>query len=314
MPAWRRLVVKSQEATRGTCMRNLFACLSLSVTLFAGPNLSVAEPLVWAGCGITKKAFMSELAAGYKRRYGVDIVLEGGGATKGIRRISDKSVDIGGTCRPKLEHNNTEANAQLAPVAWDALVVIVHKDNPVNGISMQQLKELYAGKITDWAQLGGRKQPLDLLIRKGKISGVGLTLRELVFHDANRDFVSEHVFPSSGPLEKAVENNVNAIGVTGISSALRRDVKILKLEGKQPTFETVRDGEYLLYRPLYIAFNPAHERYPEVKRFVDFAHSREGREIIRNAGTVPYLEAIRLVIKQRQQWQEARESEVSTRP
>ena len=138
-------------------------------------------------------------------------------------------------------------------------------------------------------------------------------MRELVFHDVDAAFVSTHMFPSSGPLEKATEKNVDAIGVTGISSALRRDVKILKLEGKAPNFETVRDGEYLLYRPLYIAYNPAHKRYPEVKRFVDFVHTREGREIIRNAGTVPYLEAIRLVLKQREQWQEAREAGASTR-
>jgi phosphate transport system substrate-binding protein len=276
----------------------------------AGQASAAAAPLTWAGCGITKKAFMGELAAAYKRRYGVEIQLEGGGATKGIRRISDQSVHIGGTCRPKIHGSPEEAAAQLVPVAWDALVVIVHKHNPVDDISMRQLKDLYNGQITNWKQLGGSDQPVDLLIRKGKISGVGRTLRELVFHDVDKDFVSTHVFPSSGPLEKATEKNVNAIAVTGISSALRRDVKILKLEGKDPTYDTVRTGEYLLYRPLYIAFNLANARYPEVKRFIDFVHTREGREIIRNAGTVPYLEAVRLVHKQREQWRAARESAV----
>ena len=276
--------------------------------LIISQHAVASEPLIWAGCGITKKAFMGELAEAYKRRYGVEIMLEGGGATKGIRRISDQSVHIGGTCRPKLDANAEESLAQLVPVAWDALVVIVHKDNPVSDISMQQLKDLYDGKVTNWKQLGGPDRPVSLMIRKGKISGVGLTLRELVFHDAEHEFVSTHVFPSSGPLEKAVENNSDAIGVTGISSARKREVKLLKLEGKYPNYDTVRTGEYLLYRPLYIAFNSANQRYDEVKRFVDFAHTRAGREIIRNAGTVPYLEALRLVHKQREQWQAARQA------
>ncbi len=281
---------------------------SILLALILSQYAVASEPLTWAGCGITKKAFMSELAEAYKRRYGVEIMLEGGGATKGIRRISEQSVHIGGTCRPKLEANAEESFAQLAPVAWDALVVIVHKDNPVSDISMQQLKDLYDGKITNWKQLGGPERPISLMIRKGKISGVGLTLRELVFHDAEHEFVSTQVFPSSGPLEKAVEKDIDAIGVTGISSARKRNVKLLKLEGKYPNYDTVRTGEYLLYRPLYIAFNSANQRYSEVKRFVDFAHTRAGREIIRNAGTVPYLDALRLVHKQREQWQAAQQS------
>jgi phosphate transport system substrate-binding protein len=286
----------------------LIAGPSILLALFLSQYAVASEPLIWAGCGITKKAFMGELAEAYKRRYGVEIKLEGGGATKGIRRISDQSVHIGGTCRPKLDANTEESLAQLVPVAWDALVVIVHKDNPVSDISMQQLKDLYDGKISNWKQLGGPDRPISLMIRKGRISGVGLTLRELVFDDAEHEFVSEHVFPSSGPLEQAVEKNIDAIGVTGISSARKRDVKLLRLEGKYPNYDTVRTGEYLLYRPLYIAFNSANQRFAEVKRFVDFAHTRTGREIIRNAGTVPYLDALRLVHKQREQWQTARQS------
>ncbi len=287
--------------------------LLTGMTMLIAAGLSQAataeeEPLRWAGCGITKKAFMGELAAAYKRKYGVEIVLEGGGATKGIRRISNKEVHLGGACRPKLPANAEEASAQLNPVAWDALVVIVHKDNPVDNISLQQLKDLYDGKITNWKDLGGPDKPIDLLIRKGKISGVGLTLRELVFHDGDHEFVSKHQFPSTGPLEKAAEQNVNAIGVTGISSALKRNVKLLKLEGKDPNYDNIRTGEYLLYRPLYIVFNPAQERYREVKRFIDFAHTRIGRDIIRSAGAVPYLDALPLIHKQREQWKESRES------
>ena len=267
---------------------------------------AATAPLVWAGCGITKKAFMAELAAEYQRKYGVEVILEGGGATKGIRRISDKTVDMGGTCRPKLFDSTEESTAQLVPVAWDALVVIVHPDNPVKDITLEQIRDIYDGRIANWRELGGPDRRIEVMVRKGKISGVGLTLRELVFADANHEFAATKVFPSTGPLEKAVEQNVAAIGVTGISSARKRNVRMLNLEGKEPNYDTVRSGEYLLYRPLYIAVNPTGERSAEVKRFVDFAHSRAGREIIRNQGSVPYLEALRLVHKQREQRRAAR--------
>lgn len=288
-------------------MKKTAALLSTLLALLVGQAAWATEPLVWAGCGITKKAFMGELAAAYKRKYGVDVTLEGGGATKGIRRVNDKSVDIGATCRPKLQFAPEEATAQLVPVAWDALVVIVHKDNPVQDITMQQLRDVLDGKIKNWKALGGNDQPLELIIRKGKISGVGSTLRELVFNDSDHEFVASKVMASTGPVEKEVETNPNAFAVTGISSAAKREFKMLKLEGKEPNYDTVRSGEYLLYRPLYLVANTASERYDEVKRFIDFAHSRDGREIIRNQGAVPYLEAIRLVHKQREQWKEARE-------
>ena len=83
-------------------------------------------------------------------------------------------------------------------------------------------------------------------------------------------------------------------------------MKQLALNGKIPSYENIREGEYLLYRPLYITFNPAHPRYREVRKFIDFAHTRTGRDIIRRAGSVPYLDALNLVRQQRQQWVNAR--------
>ncbi len=264
--------------------------------------------LHWAGCGITKKAFMKELAAEYERIYGVPFVLEGGGATKGIRRVKDRSVDLGGSCRPKLSGVAEERFVHMTPVAWDALVVMVHKDNPVSDISLGQVKDLYEGKITNWKELGGNDAPIELLVRKGKISGVGYTLRQLVWGNPDQEFKGSKEYPSSGPLEKAIETNPNAIGISGISSAGKRNVKLLALEGKIPSFENIQSGNYLLYRPLYITYmtrnNP---QLKEVKRFIAFALSKRGREIIRAQGVVPYLDAIALTSKQKEQRQKVRE-------
>lgn len=271
-------------------------------------DTEAGKTLHWAGCGITKKAFMKELAEAYERIYGVHFELEGGGATKGIRRVHNREVDIGGSCRNKIPGVAEERAVRMSPVAWDALVVMVHPDNPVSNITLRQLKEVYEGKITNWKELGGNDAPIDLLVRKSKISGVGKTLRDLIWANPDQKFKGTEEFPSSGPLEKAVESRPNALGVSGISSARKRDVKLLSLEGKAPTYENIKNGEYLLYRPLYITYMPRNNpKLKEIKRFIAFAHSRQGREIIRAQGVVPYLDATGLTAKQREQWKIARD-------
>ena len=261
------------------------------------------KKLSWAGCGISKAAFMSEMAAAYEKKTGVKIDLVGGGATKGIRNVSSKETTIGGTCRHVIEKEGSpmthpeERRVQLTPVAWDALVVITHKDNPVDTISSEQLRKVYKGQITNWKELGGQNAPIELYARKGKVSGVGRTLRELLFYNYDEEFVATHVVDSTGPLERAMEKNPNGIGTTGVSSARKlvknKTAKILKLDGKESSYENIRTGQYVLYRPLYVVTN-LQESNPEVKKFVQFVSSDEGKAIMRKAGTVPYEDAVGL--------------------
>ena len=289
-------------------MKSLIAFLSIALLLNMGQAIA-KEPITlkWVGCGISKKAFMKELAAGYQKKTGVIIDIQGGGATRGIRETAANNSDMGGSCRYKIGSAPEESRAILEPVAWDALVVIVHPDNPVENISFDQIRGLYLGKITNWKQLGGNDAPIRLMARKGKISGVGRALRKLVFANYNQNFKATEFVKSSGPLEKAVVKDVNAIGVTGISSARKRKVKNLKLDGKEPSYDNIRKGEYGLYRPLYLAMNTKGKQYDEVKKFIKYAHSREGRDIIRKNGTVPYLEALKLVLTQVKQEERAGE-------
>lgn len=276
----------------------------VSFTATAEPIGKNNNELIWAGCGITKKAFMAELAKGYEKKTGIKITLNGGGATKGIRKAVKGEIDIGGACRASIETHPAERGAYQIPIAWDALVVIVNKNNPIDNISFDQIKGLYLGKITNWQQLGGRNAPVELYIRRGKNSGVGRTLRELVFANFEQKFRGKFITKSSGPLEKGVLKNINGIAITGVSSAKRRDVKILKLDGHAPTYDNIKKGDYLLYRPLYLVTQGS-KSDKRVKDFITFALSREGRDIIRKAGTVPYTDAMHLVMKQVEQYERA---------
>lgn len=284
----------------------IFITVSLSFLLSLSLHSVTAAPktLTWAGCGISKKAFMKEVAKAFEKKTGVKIDLKGGGATRGIREVSSHKRDLGGSCRYTLENpqtlatHNEERRIKMDPVAWDALVVLVHKTNPVNNITLANLRKVYEGKITNWKQLGGKNAPIQLFYRKGKISGVGRTVRELIFADYDKDFTKNAtVVKSSGPLEKGIQGKaVNGIGVSGISSARKRKVKILSIEGKKPTYKNIKDGSYLLYRPLFLVTHLQNQD-PDVRAFTSFVHGREAENIMRKAGTVPYGDAIHLWLK-----------------
>lgn len=284
------------------------AGFTLALTTFISLSAQ-ATTITWTGCGISKKAFMSELAAAYEAETGNQIELSGGGATKGIRQVANNESDMGGTCRHKIPNADEEIEAKLIPVAWDALAVIVHPTNPITDISSEELRQIYVGNVTNWSEIGGPDQPINLMIRKGKISGVGRTIRELLFDNPELEFSEQaQVYKSTGPLEETLETTTWGLAITGISSAKRRDVKILALDGSEPSYDNIKSGDYLLYRPLYIAANPKGSNYPAVQEFVNYAHSTQGRKIIRKAGSVPYLDAIHLVRNQRKQWQDIRKN------
>ena len=279
----------------------------------AGAN---AKTVKWAGCGITKLAFMDELSKAYEKKTGIKVVYDKGdspldGAISGIQDVNNGKFGLGGSCRTNIESIPEERNVNQIPVAWDAIAFITHTINPVDSITTKQAQDIYLGKIKNWKQLGGPDEPIELFARRGKLSGVGRSLREMLFANYDQDFPGvTHVVESTGPLEKGVVETPYSLGATGISSAQRRakdgTVKILKLNGMEPTFENIRSGKYVMYRPLYLVtkFSAVEQ---DIKDFVSYAVSREGQDVIRQTGTVPYSDAIGLVMKQIEQYDAATE-------
>ncbi len=279
----------------------------LALLLLPLEPLIAAESVTlrWVGCGISKKSYMTALAKAYTAKTGVKIDIQGGGATRGIREVAADKADIGGSCRRFMWGASEERGVTMIPVAWDALVVIVNENNPLDNISIEDLRKIYLGQITNWKEIGGADEPIKLFARKGKISGVGRTARKLLFDNYDQEFAATELFPSSGPLEQGIETDVAAIGMTGVSSARKRKVKILELNDKSPSYENVKTGNYLLYRPLYLAYNKNNPNADIIKNFIQFADSLEGREAIRSNGTVPYLEGLNLLKKKLQESRQA---------
>ena len=269
--------------------------LYLAFAVFLIASIGTADELSWTGCGITKKAFMTELAAAYEAKAGTKLKLTGGGATKGIRSASAGNSDLGGTCRHWLKDvdgdlHPQERDAELVQVAWDALVVIVHPDNPVTDISLKNLKRVYDGELTNWSELGGDDRPIGLITREGTTSGVGHMFRQIVFSDPDYTFKARALkVKSTKPLEKKVEKVKTALAVDGISSAQKRRVKFLSLDGVTPSKENIASGKYPLYRPLYLAYNK-NQVSAQTQKFIAFALSAEGQAIISRQGTVNLAE------------------------
>lgn len=271
--------------------KSVLILAAFAVVMFTVGTAS-AEILKWTGCGITKKAFMVEAAKAYKDKTGNIIGLSGGGATKGIRSAHSGHADMGGNCRPSLpgKFPNEEGNVFLTLVAWDALVPIVHKDNPVNSISGADLKEVLRGEVTNWKAIGGPDKKIEVVARKGKISGVGYMTRKIIFGNPEVDYADDALLlKSSGPVENKIKTDLSAIGVTGMSSAKKRidnneSLKVLAVDGKEATGKNIATGAYPTFRPLFISTNGKPEG--EVKAFLDWLLSDEGQAVIESAGTV----------------------------
>lgn len=272
--------------------------IALFAALWAGNPVPATAAnqadLVWRGCGITSKAFMAEAAEAYRQKTGINISINGGGATLGIRTTAAGKADIGGSCRPaKPDISELEKGVRMIHVGWDALVVMVHPQNPVQNLSVEQLYDIMTGKIRNWSEVGGNNEPILVVVRVGKMSGVGYMGRKMLFNDPRANFYRRAInLKSSGPVETKVEKRVNAIGISGVSSAKRRKVKLLSLNGVAPTKTNVSNGAYPFYRPLYLITKGAPQG--KVKIFMDWLLSSEGQKVVSDQGTVNLAEGSKL--------------------
>ncbi|MCD4819245.1 MAG: substrate-binding domain-containing protein [Candidatus Cloacimonetes bacterium] len=256
--------------------------------MILGLSLFAQTTLEWSGCEIVQSVCIGELRDEFIKdnpEYQINCV--GNGDIIGIREAISGISDFGGSCRHKLDILE-EKNAKLIPFVWDAIVVIVSRDNPLKNISSEQLKKVLTGDITNWKELGGENHKINLIVRSGKINGVGRMTRELLFSDPKVEYAStaNSIYSSSMPLEKAVENDRYAFGVTGIYSARKnRGLHIVKLDYTSPTNENIRTGKYSLYRPLYLVAN-SHGTNEGAQAFIDFTLSAKGQKILKKKGVV----------------------------
>lgn len=222
----------------------------------------------------------------------VSISVRGGGSGNGIAALVDKAVQIATTSRfIKFDEVKKAVANGVYPVphrvALDGIAVIVNPQNPVDKLTVGQLKKIYAGEITNWKQVGGRDLKI-VVVSRDSSSGTFETFQELVLQGA-RVAASALLQASNGAVADVVTRTPGAVGYVGLGY-LSGKVKALRIGTTDkayvdPSVATVQAGQYPLARALYM-FTDGWPTGDEAK-FIDFVLSAEGQRIAQEEGFVP---------------------------
>ena len=169
-------------------------------------------------------------------------------------------------------------------IAVDGIAMIVHPSNPVKGLTVQQVKDIYTGKIKNWSEVGGPNRPI-VKIGRDHNSGTYETFENLVM---KKEPVASSVETggSNGFVRKRVQNTPSAIGYVGLGF-VDHTVKALTINKVKPTSETIASGVYPIARPLFLFTNGYPKLGTPLHAFVTFHLSETGQEIIESIGFIP---------------------------
>lgn len=222
------------------------------------------------------------------------VLVSGLGSSAGIEAVSTGTSDIGTSSR---DLKSEEAALELTdiPIAFDGIAVIVNPDNPVNGLSLAQLRDIYSGKIVNWSDVGGEDRKIDL-VNRDEASGTREAFKKIVMTDDARFDRSAVVLPGTGQVRDVVSRSRGAIGYISVGFVEPRFtktvVKALDVEGVTPSEETVATKEYPIARTLH--FFTKGEATGLAKRYVDYVLSDEVQQgVVVDAGFVPVAERSR---------------------
>lgn len=257
------------------------AIVSLGTTAFAGSIRIDGSTTVLPIAQMCVEQFIKE-------NPGVKITVSGGGSGNGIKALVDGTTDIADSSRfIKDEEVARAVSKGRYPVpfcvAYDSIVPIVHPSNPVKGLTLAQLKDIYTGKVTNWKALGGPDKGI-VVVGRETSSGTYETWEEKVMKK-ERVTPAAQVVASSGALFQTVAGNKYAIGYDGIGY-VKKGVKALTVNGVQATAQTTISGRYPISRPLFMFTNG----WPEgdVLDFINFVQNpKKGQPLVTKAGFVP---------------------------
>ena len=243
------------------------------------------------------------LALAWAERYqsqhpDVRISVTGGGSGTGIASLINGTVDIANASRQIKQEEIDDAKSNgIEPVehiiARDAIAVIVNPENPVHQLTLQQISDIYSGKITNWTEVGGDDRPIVKLSRETN-SGTHVYFLETVLRLGNSEdetlfSMDTLLLPSSEGIIAEVRQNPNAIGYDGLGY-VPDDLKMIAIakESDQyvlPSISTVNDKSYPIARDLYMYTNG--EPTGVIQEYLEWILSDEAQEIVAELGFVP---------------------------
>jgi phosphate transport system substrate-binding protein len=301
MSNWRDL--KMNEKTKKNVKQVFVSAAALVIALILISGCSRRE----AGTGAEQRSItikgsdtMVHLASSWaetfmKQNSEIEVSVTGGGSGTGIAALLNGTTDICAASR-KIKSKELELALQknIHPheiaVAKDGIAVVVHPDNPVKELTLEQLSKIFTDKSLRWSDVGGADEEILVLSRESS-SGTYVFFQEMVLK--KQDFMQDaKLLPATSAIIQSVSTDKLAIGYVGLGYALaaKDKVKIIAVKADDnspavmPSDETVKTGQYPIARPLFMYLNG--EPQGTVKKFMDFCLSAAGQKVVTDTGYV----------------------------
>lgn len=257
----------------------------LGSTGCAGSGASAGELTV---AGSTTVMPIAEIAAEqFAEHTGIHVLVSGLGSSAGIESVLNGTADIATSSRDLTEAEKSTGELVTTEIATDGIAVIVNTQNPVANVTMDQLRAIYAGQITNWKELGGEDLPI-LVVNRDEASGTREAFKTIVMGDTRFDPAAA-VLPGTGQVRDVVSRTPGAIGYISLgfvdSAFTSAKVKALAVNSVEPSEAAVEAGAYPVSRYLY--FFTKGEPSGTAKEYIALVVSDEMAQTIRDAGYIP---------------------------
>jgi phosphate transport system substrate-binding protein len=256
-------------------------CILSSVFFFTGCKESANRPVNVIG-STSIQPFAELLVEEYQKVNPDDVTdVQGGGSTAGIQAVADGIADIG-MCSRELREEE-KAVDDCIEIARDGLAIVVHKSNPVNDLTLDQIQMLFSGDVQNWKTLGGHDKPVQLIMRE-EGSGTREAFIKLVM---GKTLVSRKslVQESNGAVRELVRLDPAAVGYMSLG-LVGSELKAVRVNGIEPVSEQVKSGKYKLSRPFLFVLRKDRTLRPQAQEFIDFVMSDEGQKTLESEGLV----------------------------
>ncbi len=227
--------------------------------------------------------FIEKIAENFMEKHPmIKMDIQGGGSTAGIQATFNKTCDIGTSSR-NLKAD--ESDLKKFTIALDGIAVIVHKNNLINNLTIEQIRGIFSGKIKNWKELGGADQEI-IPVTREEGSGTRASFEDMIMGDfAISDACL--VQDSNGAVREIIATTPQGIGYISVGLVDERE-KAIAINGVIPTSQNVMSCEYKFSRPFLLL--SVNEPTGDIKKFIDYVLSKEGQNILKNSGLIPVNE------------------------
>ena len=238
-----------------------------------GPTVEMKGEITEAG-STTVQPVAESLAAAFMTKYpDIKVVIQGGGSSTGVKSAAEGTVDIGAASR---ELKSSEIGSVVEHVlARDGIAIVAHPSQTISNLTKDQVKQIFAGEISNWSQIGGPNKDINVVARE-EGSGTRAAFEEMVMGEALIT-ATAILQPSNGAVRTTVAGDPNAIGFLSFGY-LDSSIKALSIDGVAGTVENAKNGTYPIVRPLLFLTKSQPEGI--VKEFINFCLGSEGQEIV----------------------------------